>query len=235
MPFPYCGIKVIINWIVNPITTMKHKKEETAIANKIKKWLQTAEETKADIYGFGINITRLTSIKSLCQNDLIAAEKFALFIIQRVYEKMNEMTRPEYFSVEDWRDDKQLISEGINLMENYLQNSEPEIQQKMRSLLKEINNRQGDNIRRVHWNTIHFVRSGYLLKLEYALRCFIDRDFTYWVYKLTADYVAEMDGIKTKSVPRLLEVAEFWCKYYFGQTLTEKFPNFTFTEMSKEG
>lgn len=214
---------------------MKHTKEQTAIVNKIKKWLQTAEETKADTYHFGINITRLTSIKSLCQNDPIAAGKFALFIIQRVYQNMNEMSRPEHFSVEDWRDDKQLISEGINLMENYLQNSEPEVKPKMRSLLNKINDRQGDNIRRVHWNTIHFVRSGYLLKLDYALRCFIDRDFTYWVYKLVADYVSEMDGITPKSVPMLLEVAEFWCQYYFGQTLTEKFPKFTFTEISKEG
>jgi hypothetical protein len=25
-------------------------------------------------------------------------------------------------------------------------------------------------------------------------------------------------------VPKLLEIAEFWCQYYFGQNLTEKFP-----------
>ena len=35
----------------------------------------------------------------------------------------------------------------------------------------------------------------------------------------------QKDGITTESVPMLLEVAEFWCQYYFGKSLTEKFPN----------
>ena len=84
---------------------------------------------------------------------------------------------------------------------------------------------KGDDIRRVHWHTIHFVRSGYLLKLEYSLRCFVADDFPYWVYKLAREYVEQKDGITTESVPMLLEVAEFWCQYYFRKSLTENFPN----------
>jgi hypothetical protein len=32
-------------------------------------------------------------------------------------------------------------------------------------------------------------------------------------------------GIVAESVPMLLEVAEFWCQYYFAQSLSEKFPS----------
>ncbi|MEG4397376.1 hypothetical protein QUB30_34060 [Microcoleus sp. BROC3] len=32
-------------------------------------------------------------------------------------------------------------------------------------------------------------------------------------------------GIVAESVPMLLEVAEFWCQYYFNQSLNEKFPD----------
>ena len=204
---------------------MKQTKEQTAIANKIKKWLKTAEETQTETRYFGLPITRLTSIKSFCKNDLHSAQQFALFIIQRIFQKMNEMSCPEWSSVEDWNIDKKLIADSINQMKNYLQTPSSEGKQVFRTLLKEIENRQGDDIRRVHWNTIHFVRSGYLLKLEYGLRCFIDYDYPYWVYKLAREYVEEKDGITTESVPMLLEISEFWCQYYFGQSLREKFSN----------
>lgn len=71
--------------------------------------------------------------------------------------------------------------------------------------------------------------SGYLLKLEYALRCFLERDFPYWAYKLAREYVEGYEprygsGLIPKSVPMLLEVAEFWCQHYFGQPLGQRFP-----------
>ncbi len=204
---------------------MKQTKEQTAIANKIKKWLKTAQETETETRYFGLPITRLTSIKSLCKDDEISAQKFALFIIKRVFQEMNETPRPEHFSVEEWNTDKQLIADGINQMENYLETPESEGKQIFRNLLREIEKRQGDDTRRVHGTIIHFVRSGYLLKLDYSLRCFVDYDFPYWVYKLAREYVEEKDGITTESVPMLLDIAEFWCQYYFGKGLTEKFPS----------
>ena len=203
---------------------MKQTKEQTAIANKIKKWLITAQETETKTRFFGLPITRLTSIKSLCKDDEFSAQKFALFIIKRVFQEMNETPCPQRFSVEEWDSDKQLIADGINQMESYIETPESEGKQIFWTLLSKIRDRQGDNIRRVHGTAIHFVRSGYLLKLEYSLRCFVDSDFPYWIYKLAREYVEHKDGITTESVPMLLEVAEFWCQYYFGKSLTEKFP-----------
>jgi hypothetical protein len=51
-----------------------------------------------------------------------------------------------------------------------------------------------------------------ILKLEYALRCFVETGFPYWAYKLAAEYVERYglqsdSGIVAESVPRLLEVA----------------------------
>ena len=204
---------------------MKQTKEQTAIANKIKKWLKTAQETETETRYFGLPITRLTSIKSLCKDDEVSAQKFALFIIKIIFQEMNETPCPERFSIEDWDSDKQLMADGISQMESYLEIPDSEGKKIFWTLLRKIQDRQGDDIRRVHWSTVHFVRSGYLLKLDYGLRCFVDEDFPYWVYKLAREYVEQKDGITTESVPMLLEVAEFWCQYYFGKSLTEKFPN----------
>lgn len=87
--------------------------------------------------------------------------------------------------------DSYLVANGIGYMENYLKTSLSETEQlakeELRDLIREINSQQGDDIRRFYWHTIHFVRSGYLLKLKYALRCFVERDFPYFAYKLATE------------------------------------------------
>ena len=205
---------------------MKKIKKQTATANKIKKWVQTAKE--AEQGRFAISITRLTSIKSICQQDEIAAEQFALYIAQKVQQKMNDDSRPDSITAEEWETHKNLVADAITQMENYLANPTPEVKQTISKLLSEIKALQGDNYRYVHGTMVHFVRSGDLLKIEYALCCFTDADFSYWAYKLAREYVERYEpsygtGIIPESVPMLLEVAEFWCQYYFGQTLKEKF------------
>jgi hypothetical protein len=165
----------------------------------------------------------------LC-TDAVAAEKFALYIAQRVQQLRNQATCPEHFTGEEWEQQQQLVDEAISLMQSYLENPSSESRQFLRNLLKDIDGLQGDDCRNFRWTTVCFVRSGDLLKLEYALRCFVETEFPYWAYKLAREYVERYvsqsgSGIVAESVPMLLEVAEFWCQYYFGQSLSEKFPD----------
>jgi len=144
---------------------------------------------------------------------------------------MNQATCPEHYPQEEWEQHKQVVDEAIALMEIYLENPTDEGTQSIYRLLRTINDLQGDDRRNVHWTTVHFVRSGYLLKLDYALRCFVDNDFPYWIYKLAREYVESYapqygSGITPESIPMLLEVAEFWYQYYFDRSLSEKFPGF---------
>ena len=115
-------------------------------------------------------------------------------------------------------------------MDSYRENPSYENRQSLRNLLRDIDGLQGDDYRNFRWATVRFVLRGDLLKLEYALRCFVETDFPYWAYKLAAQYVEcyslqSGSGIVAESVPALLEVAEFWCPYYFARSLSEKFPD----------
>jgi hypothetical protein len=92
---------------------MKQNNQQRATANKIKKWIQTTKEVEKT--RFAIPITRLTSIKSLC-TDEVAAEKFALYIAQRVQQLRNQATCPEHFTGEEWEQQQQLVDEAILLM-----------------------------------------------------------------------------------------------------------------------
>ncbi|WP_202985825.1 hypothetical protein [Nostoc sp. UIC 10630] len=99
---------------------------------------------------------------------------------------------------------------------------------------RQIDELQGDDYRNVSWTTVRFVKSGELLKLEYAVRCFVEQDFPYYAYRLAREFIEGYKpqygtGLIPESVTMLLEVAEFWCQYYFGQNLSQKFPNLIYS------
>ena len=48
--------------------------------------------------------------------DEVAAEKFALYIAQRVQQQINQAICPEHFSGEEWAQQQRLVDEAIALM-----------------------------------------------------------------------------------------------------------------------
>jgi hypothetical protein len=210
--------------------SMVDKAKGRAIATKIKKWLETVRELNEKDHPWAISITRLTSVKSLCQDE-DAAKQFALFMAQRIQAQMLESSRPEHFSPEEWQKFLALFEVAIALMEGEAKAYSQEGTSAISKLRREIEALQGDDYRNIPWGTVHFVHSGDLLNLTYALQCFDSRDAAYWAYKLAREYVEAYNpsygtGIIPKSIPMLLDVAEFWCLHYFEQSLSEKFPEF---------
>jgi hypothetical protein len=210
---------------------MVDKAKGKAIATKIKKWLEVIRELNTQSYPSAISITRLTSIKSFCQ-DQAAAQKFALFIAKRVQARMQEAPRPERYSPEEWQTYLTLFAKAIALMESEVKRQTEKNHLALGTLLREIEGLQGDDYRNIPWGTVHFVRSGDLLKLTYAIRCFQTNDVPFWAYKLAREYIEDYNpsfgtGIIPTSIPMLLEVAEFWCQEFFQQSLAEKFPEFS--------
>src|SRR5579883_500667 len=207
---------------------MQQKGKQTAITTKIKKWVEAAKELSSNYKGLALPITRLTSIKSLC-NDAIAAQKFALYLSKLILQQASDAPCPDGTTPEEWQIHKSLMSNAIAQMESFLESPTPGHTQSLWSLLKQIDSLQGDEYRHIHWTTAHFVKSGYLLKFNYAICCFVKPDFDYYAYRLAREYTecyspTYSTGLTPKSVPMLLEVAEFWCQYYFEQSLDEKFP-----------
>jgi hypothetical protein len=145
---------------------MKQNSQQRATANKIKKWIQATKEVEKT--RFAIPITRLTSIKSLC-TDEVAAQKFALYIAQRVQQQINQATCPEHFTSEEWAQQQQLVNDAITLMQSYLENPSSESGQTLRNLLKDIDGVQGDDYRNFRWTTVRFVRSGDLLRKHHRM------------------------------------------------------------------
>ena len=197
---------------------------------KIKKWVEAATQLSANYTRLALPITRLTSIKSMCREDISAAQKFALYLSKLVLQQASNATRSENITPEEWEIHKALMSQAVIGMENFLESPTPDNTKLLRSLSKQIDELQGDDHRHFQWTTVHFVKSSYLLKFNYAIFCFIKPDFDYYGYRLAREYTecyapSYGTGLTPESVPMLLEVAEFWCQYYFEESLREKFSN----------
>jgi hypothetical protein len=204
-----------------------------AHANKIKKWLETVNQLQAENFRWAIPITRLTSIKSLCQDE-VAAGHFALYLVKVLQNLAFDASCPDGTTPEEWEIHKNLITDAIAAMECYIETPTSGGKQCLFTFLRRISELQGDNFRRIHWTTVHFVKSGYLLKLDYAIRCFTDSYFPYYAYKLAREYTELYKpeygtGLIPESASKLLEIAEFWCQYYFEQSLAQKFDKLMIT------
>jgi regulation of enolase protein 1 (concanavalin A-like superfamily) len=94
---------------------MVDKAKGKAIATKIKKWLEAVRELNEGKSRYAISITRLTSIKSFCQDES-ASQQFALFMAKRIQAHMLASSRPEHHSPEEW----QTFLTGANVCHCYV-------------------------------------------------------------------------------------------------------------------
>ena len=90
---------------------MKQKNTPAAIAIKIKKWVEAVRELSTDNIVFAIPITRLTSIKSLCQDE-VAAERFALYLAKVVIEQTQSEACPSNLSPAEWESHKMIFADA---------------------------------------------------------------------------------------------------------------------------
>ncbi|MGK7925371.1 MAG: hypothetical protein AB4290_09015 [Spirulina sp.] len=203
------------------MTIVQSDRGRDRFATKIRKWLNAVKTLRNRDLDWALPVTRLTSIKSLCQDEN-AARAFALHISQRVLQQMKNSDLPENSSFREWQKYQTFaiaIVDAIKTRENV-----KVLQKHLEKLAVSL----GQNPGEVSWTTIRVLRREYLLKLEYALRCCTEGDREIWAYKLAREYVecyspAYGTGLVPDSIPFLLDIAEFWCRYYFNLSLSEKF------------
>ncbi len=191
---------------------------KSKIKAKLKKLTKTAQE--AETTRWSINITRLLSIKSLCQ-DQDTACRFTMFLAHRTLEKMETRERSEYIETDTWERFKTLAKEGLATMETYLNDPTETNRDILYKLYSEIHAQQ-NTYRRVRSTQLRIIQSGELLMVEYALECALHRhSYTDSAYYMARQYVERYDssqgtGINRESASMLWEIVHFWEQYYFG-------------------
>jgi hypothetical protein len=189
---------------------------------RISKIVEIAQELRN---GKRFEITRLTRLKSLCE-DKNAAEQFAIYMARLTKKGIETATRPNHLDSLEWEQHKELVTETISRMESYLESPTPEKASILRKLLPQLELVQGQRDG-PYGVLIRIINNRYVLLTEDALRCLLYPDMTSNLgYELAKHYAERYNpsygtGLIPESAPLVEDIANFWCGYYFDQTLEQ--------------
>ena len=177
------------------------------IVKKVKKLSEIAEELRQ---GKDFPVTRLTTIKSLCEEPEAAAA-FALFLAQRIHSKMREEQSPERY--------RELVDRAVKELKPYLTDPTEERKERLSSLCREMEAEQNE-YKKIGWDMVRMLRSRDLVVVEESLKSVLKGyEAAIWAYQAAKDYAERYDvlhgsGLIPSSAPMVEEIAGFWRKYY---------------------
>src|SRR2546423_10501556 len=96
------------------------KKSASSTSKVIPKIRQLATIARELREGASFNITRLTTLKSLCE-DATAAARFAVHLARLTHQKMQEQRRPSHLNAEKWEHYNQVVDAAVRQMERYVE------------------------------------------------------------------------------------------------------------------
>src|SRR5215813_12751227 len=189
---------------------------------KIRRLATIARELRE---GASFNITRLTTLKSLCE-DATAAARFAIHLAQLTYRRMRERACPAHLDPEKWEYSLQVVDESLRQMQRYLEHPTEENADLVRAWLSDVRKLHDCYVHQV-WGPVRSIDRIEVLLIEYALSCLLQPTVSAdWGYRLARQYAERYDprygtGLIPESAPLVEDMADFWCQYHLGKPLQE--------------
>lgn len=178
------------------------------IEAKIRKLEETARALR---HGENFNVTRLTSLKSLCQSKE-KATAFALELGHVVHRHYEHHSRPKYLEEEIWVRNRRLIKRVDEVMTEIGENPHIHKTSVPWDLWDQIHKAQ-EEYRRVGSSNVRIVHDMQLLVMEKLLKSVLsgEPEAAYWVYDAAASYANQYDthygsGLIPNSAPALEEI-----------------------------
>ena len=205
--------------------TRQPKQPPSSMSKVIPKIRQLARLATDLHEGASFNITRLTTLKSLCE-DAMAAARFAVHLAQLTHQKMQEQRRPSHLNAEKWTPYKQVVAESVRQMERYVEQPTPQTTNPLWQLQSQVRALQ-DRYENQAWGPVRIIESTEVLLIEYALSCLLQPTASAdWGYRLARQYAERYNsrygtGLIPESSPLVEDIADFWCQYHLGKPLRE--------------
>jgi hypothetical protein len=177
------------------------------IVKKVKKLAEIAEGLRQ---GKDFSITRLTTIKSLCEEPEAAAA-FALFLAQKIQSKMRQDQSPERY--------QELVDRAVKELRPYLADPTEGSRERLTTLCREMEAEQNE-YKKVHWDMVRMLKSRDLVVVEESLKSVTkSHEAGFWAYQAAKDYAERYEarygnGLIPSSAPMVDEIAGFWRTYY---------------------
>ena len=186
---------------------------------------QLARIARALHEGASFNMTRLTTLKSLC-GDATAAARFAMHLAQLTYRRMRDRACPAHLDPEKWEYSLQVVDESLRQLQRYLEHPTEENADLVRAWLSDVRKLHDCYVHQV-WGPVRSIDSTEVLLIAYALSYLLQPTVPAdWGYHLARQYAERYDpryatGLIPESAPLVEDIADFWCQYHLGKPLQE--------------
>jgi hypothetical protein len=191
------------------------RKPPRAILGTIRKLAQTARELSE---GADFSITRLTTLKSLCEDPEVAAH-FAVYLAKHTSQRANRIPYPRHLSETECKVHNELVEKAVERLGSYVERPSDAEREALRGLLRELES-VNNEYKPIPYGTARTIRDKDVLIVEDAVQCVLS---TYsapsWAYRLARDYAERYDprygtGLIPESAPLVMDIVDFWCDYY---------------------
>jgi hypothetical protein len=186
-----------------------------AILSRIRKLAQIAKELAE---GANFSITRLTTLKSLCEDPEVAAH-FAVCLANHTSRRINEMFSPLHLSNSEWRMHKELVKRAVERLQRYVEGPAGPKREELRELLRELESVNGE-YKSIPYGMVRIIQDKNVLIVEDAVQCVLSPySAPSQAYHLARDYAERYDsrygtGLIPESAPFVMDIVDFWCDYY---------------------
>jgi hypothetical protein len=191
------------------------QKHPKAVLSRVRKLAQIAKELAE---GANFSITRLTTLKSLCEVPEVAAH-FAVYLANHTSRRISEMSSPPHLSNGEWRMHNELITSSVERLGRYVERpSDPE-REALREVLRELES-VNDEYESIPYGMVRIIQDKNVLIVEDAVRCVLSAySAPSQAYHLARDYAERYDprygtGLIPESAPLVMDIVDFWCDYY---------------------
>jgi hypothetical protein len=198
------------------------KSNTSQMAPKIRRLAQVAAELRE---GGSFTITRLTTLKSLCE-DSKAAAQFALYLAKQTYQNMQAQKCPSHLDAKTWRAYQGLVAKTLDQMEAYVEEPSEQATRALWAVQAEVRGVQ-NTYKQHQWGPVRVIQSSEVLLVEYALSCLLQPHASAeWSYRIAREYAERYNsrygtGLIPESAPMVEDIADFWCQYHMGKPLQE--------------
>lgn len=182
---------------------------------RIQALANVAEELRQ---GACFRVTRLTRIKSLCENS-DAASRFALYIARCAQQNILNSDVATIIGEEKLILYRELVVQAVECMEMIVEQGREEILPELTTLFYELQQQQNTH-KKLYWGAVRHIEYKDALVVELACNCIIDKShFAWWAYELAQQYAEQYNpkygnGLLPESAPMVESIVNFWQQYY---------------------
>jgi hypothetical protein len=192
------------------------QKPPRAILSRIRKLAQIARELSE---GADFSITRLTTLKSLCEDPEVAAH-FGVYLARHISQRVDEFSCPPPLNETERNVHNELVKRAVERLESYVERPSDPKREALRELLRELES-VNDEYKPIPYGTVRIIQDRDVLIVEDAVRCALSSPYSApnRAYHLARNYAERYDprygtGLIPESAPLVWDIVDFWCEYY---------------------